>query len=229
MDGVKYRALIFDLDGTLVHTRDVYPEAYNTVLEPYLGRPFPKEELVSIQAVSERRPFEARVAEADRPEIKRQFAKAYGESFDRLARPWGPWKDWLAPLAERVPLAVFTGKSRATAEYTLERMELSETFVAVVTEDDIENPKPSPDGLLLTCEKLNIPPADILYLGDTCSDLRCCRAAGMPIAAAMWYRDDEEYRQRFLADNPDYVFETPEEFLEFIPSHLPDKSDSKSS
>ncbi len=228
MNRVKYRALIFDLDGTLVHTRDVYPVAYNTVLEPYLGRPFPKEELVSIQAVSEKRPFEARVAEDDRPRIKAQFPKAYAEAFDQFARPWDPWKDWLQPLAERVPLAVFTGKSRYTARYTLEKMELTDSFSWVVTEDDVENPKPAPDGLHLVCEKLSIPTGEVLYIGDTRSDLRCCRSAGMPMAAVMWYRDDDDYRQKLLADKPDYVFERPEDFFGFISGRLAGKFDAKS-
>lgn len=88
---------------------------------------------------------------------------------------------WLLPaemlqaLRERFQLAVFTGRPRADAEFTLQVNQAREAMAAVVGLEDAA-PKPHPDGLLQLAERLAPLRA---YVGDTVDDARCAAAAGV--------------------------------------------------
>ncbi len=220
MKSRRFRAIVFDLDGTLVHTRQVYPAAYAEALEPYLGRPFTTGDLAAMRAATEGRPLRLLAKSEDFERVKRDFVSAYMAAFDRLAEPWPDWPALLRPLWRLAPLAVFTGKSRETANFTLERLGLAGFFRIVITEDDIERPKPDPSGLAEACRLLDIPPLDVLYWADTWTDLGLCRALGAPMAAAAWFRGDPRYWRRWFAPRPIAVFSAPEDFVAYALERL---------
>ena len=69
--------------------------------------------------------------------------------------------------------------------------------------------KPSPEGALFICEKLQVKPEECLYLGDTNTDMRTGIAAGMDTVGVTWgFRDREEllaFHPRYIADHPSDV------------------------
>jgi phosphoglycolate phosphatase-like HAD superfamily hydrolase len=83
----------------------------------------------------------------------------------------------------------------------------------VVTEDDVQQPKPDPQGLIAAARALAVPPERIAYVGDSLSDLKAGRAAGMRVGAALWPKTEPADRGGFLAAAarlaPDWLFERP--------------------
>ena len=57
--------------------------------------------------------------------------------------------------------------------------------------DEVPKAKPQPDGLLLCCEKLSVRPEDSVYVGDSPSDGKAARAAGMRSVGVLWGANDE--------------------------------------
>jgi len=95
-------------------------------------------------------------------------------------------------LSKRFQLAVFTGRLRWEAEFTLNRFAPHLTFAPIVGADDVTQLKPAPEGLLKVITQASGNKA--WYIGDTVDDARCASAAGVPfigIAAPSNPRHDE--------------------------------------
>lgn len=104
----------------------------------------------------------------------------------RDVRPYPGIADVLSVLSDALPLAVFTGASARAAEILLSVAGLSAYFAAVVGGDQVARPKPHPDGIFAACERLGVPPADVVYVGDSPADTLAARRAGAMGMAAAW-------------------------------------------
>lgn len=129
-------------------------------------------------------------------EVKRKFVELYWGKNGKgnVAR-----EKWLLPrtslrrLASRSELALFTGRVRAEADYTLDRCRVREFFRHIVTVEDVQRPKPDPEGLLKILNGRD--PAKALYLGDNVDDALASRAAQIPFLGIL-PRNSEARRAR---------------------------------
>jgi HAD superfamily hydrolase (TIGR01509 family) len=80
---------------------------------------------------------------------------------------------------ENVPQAVATSSHRATVERYLGSAGLLDHFAAIVTREDVANPKPAPDPFLAAAARLGVAPADCLALEDSYHGIASAHAAGM--------------------------------------------------
>ena len=90
---------------------------------------------------------------------------------------WLPRNGLLEELGERFDLAIFTGRTQLEAGVTLEREKYCGRFF-VIAADDVDNPRPHPEGLLKIAS--TFPGKQMLYVGDTVDDARSARAANVP-------------------------------------------------
>lgn len=110
-------------------------------------------------------------------------------------------------------LTIFTGKSRQTLVITLEKLGLENIFDLIFTGNDVKRSKPYPDALFQIIGILQLKKNETMFLGDSHLDIQAGKAAGIMTAAALWGSVEP---QKLLNSNPDYVFETPEDFINFI-------------
>jgi HAD superfamily hydrolase (TIGR01509 family) len=104
----------------------------------------------------------------------------------------------------KVPHAVATSSSREKALHHLERAGIAQCFDAIVTRDDVERGKPSPDLYLRASDLLQTAPADCLALEDSYNGVRAAHAAGMPVIMVPdLLPPTDEMRQLSLAVLPD--------------------------
>lgn len=181
------RAVLFDLDGTLVNTWALYLECYLRTLEPYFGRRLSLDELRTLHPSSEKRALD-RVVPAD--EIARAHATLlehyralHAELFAGVYPGVVPMLDALR--AEGFALGIVTGKSRGAWDITHPQSGLGE-FAVFVGDDDVTEAKPSPEGLRLALRRLDVPAEEALYVGDSIPDASAARDAGVRFAAALW-------------------------------------------
>ncbi len=76
-------------------------------------------------------------------------------------------------------LAVATNEVRQRAQRALEEAGLLPLIHVVVGVDEVENPKPAPDIILLACRRCEVPPSEAVYVGDQLEDLMAAEAAGV--------------------------------------------------
>ena len=187
------RAVVFDLDDTLIATRRLYTEAYLRVLEPHHGRRLSLAELAGMRPGPETAFIPSAVgaeAAADSLQAFYDWYEAlHPEAFDGLY-PGVP--EMLAALAaEGLRIGVFTGKSRRAWDISSRHVDLP-GVAAWVFGDEIARHKPAPDGVLKALELLGVPAAETAYVGDSLLDIAAAEAAGVLPVAALWSRTDED-------------------------------------
>jgi len=192
------RAVLFDLDGTLLDTVADITVALNCALAEQNLRTLAKGEVRGLigqgaPALIERalECFGAAGPAADATLLLERFQHHYerihehGEIQTRAYRgvAWG-----LAELyAQGFMLAVVTNKPRSIAVELLTRMSLAQWVQVVVGGDSGLPRKPHPQPLLAACEELGVPAAQALMVGDSQTDVLAARAAGLAAVVCVPY------------------------------------------
>src|SRR4051794_34980579 len=172
------RAVLFDLDGTLIDTWNLYGESYQRALEPFLGRRLTGEEIAGLRPTSEREFLRELLGPGRGDACHTEFRRHYAELHGALAEGvYDGVREMLEALrAAGYPLGIVTGKGRHGWEVTEREIGLG-PFAVVVTEDEAGAPKPDPRGLLAAAREMDVAPAELVYVGDSTVDLAAGRAA----------------------------------------------------
>lgn len=208
---MKLQCLIFDVDGTLVDNANLIIQLFQDLAKKYLGRKMSKEDVVSLWGPPGDEIFKSVFPSDVLAPAWEEFLIRYNEIH--------PTKgffttDQLNEMKTNVQyLAIFTGKSRKTMTLTLQKLGLTQIFDVILTGNDVERSKPYPDALYHIIGILHLNKNQTLFIGDSPLDVMAGKAAGIKTAAALWGTIEES---KLLGTLPDYVFKTPEEFMEFI-------------
>lgn len=207
-----YKAVLFDLDGTLLDTLADLSNSMNSVLERY-GWPThgPErykyligdgvENLVR-QALPESRRDETTLAAC----IK-MMREEYGRRWAETTRPYPGVPELLDGLAARnMLMAILSNKMDDFAQLTVARLLPGWSFQVVQGARPGVPKKPDPAAALNIAAALELSPAEFLYLGDTGTDMATAVAAGMVPVGVLWgFRPAEELTAsgaRFLLQQP---------------------------
>lgn len=207
------RAVIFDVDGTLVDTWDLYLETYRRTLADFSGRLLSVEDVIALRPASEVRLFRAQVPDAHEAAHAR-----FLEHYDALhtTHVEGPYSGVAGMLdalrAAGLKLGVVTGKSRGAWRITASAIGLGE-FDAVFADEDVRDGKPHPEGIVAALAALGVRPEEAVYVGDSPSDLAAARAAGVAFAGVLWPKSAGETGawRRLVREQGGAVFATPAE------------------
>lgn len=183
----RYSGYLFDLDGTLIDTAPDINAAVNHALA-LAGLQGVDESLtrhwvghggrVLIQQALEHQ----RGPEDALEEVVREFLDYYERHIADSSRPYPHVVESLQALRERgARLAVVTNKRTRLTIPLLEALALSDLFHTVVCGDTAAQPKPAADPALHACAALRLDPADVLFVGDSETDVACARAAGCDV------------------------------------------------
>jgi pyrophosphatase PpaX len=216
---IEFRAVLFDLDGTLIDSKPLIKAAFVRAMREASACDFPVTGVPPLIGLPLRTMFE-RAYEAERqaraPEGGVDSALAiYREYFHthekELLKAFPGIMETLEALrASGVRLAVVTSKMDSIALRHIRLVSLERFFDTMVFEQDTACHKPEPDPFLLASSRLGLPVAQCLAVGDAVADLRSARAAGMKFGAAAW---GAEPLEPLLEARPDYVFGRPEDIL----------------
>lgn len=187
---MKYKAVIFDLDGVLCHTDHLHYRAWKQVADR-LGIPFDEELNNQLRGVSRMESLDivlrAGGVEADLPQ-REQWATekntVYSASLDTLT-PQDLEPSVLSTLQtlRSRGLLLGVGSSSKNAPRILERLGLGDFFDTVVSGLDIRNSKPDPEVFLLAAKNLGTPPKDCLVVEDAVAGVEAAHRGGMDAAA----------------------------------------------
>jgi len=112
------------------------------------------------------------------------FSAAYDEIVEAALEHEIPLRagahELVAYLAEQnIPRAIATSSRRPTVDRYLGRVGLRDYFTAIVSREDVDNPKPAPDPFLVAAARLGLQPGDCLALEDSHHGITAAHAAGM--------------------------------------------------
>jgi phosphoglycolate phosphatase len=180
---VPVRALVWDMDGTLLDSSGVVTAAFGAALTRIGGPAVTAAEVISAYSLG---PPEAILAHlAGRPLTTAETDEYYRELEGARVSAYPGIAAVLRALRERgQPVAVSTGASSRAARMLLAAAGLAADVL--VGGDEVARPKPAPDGLLQAAALLGCPPRECAYIGDAPADMGAARAAGSHSAAAAW-------------------------------------------
>jgi HAD superfamily phosphatase len=185
----RNKLLIFDMDGVLVDVTESYRETIRETVRQFTGVPITHTE---IQAAKNRggsnndweltlELVRERGASPTREEVIAAFQLVYlGKNNTGLIsrERWLPREQFLERLAQRFHFALFTGRERWEAQFTLSKFAPSILFDPLVGMEDVEFEKPHPEGILKILDHLK--PSETFYVGDVMDDCMAARAASVP-------------------------------------------------
>jgi AHBA synthesis associated protein len=201
-------SVIFDLDGTLIDSKEVMRNAYWAAYEEVVGDGCPP-------------PFSeyCRYLGQSFPNIMRQmglplemfpvFKRESARNMHRV-RMFDQVPQMLEELAQRgVAMTIATGKDHARAIELLEHLRVGHYFSLVLGSDDVPRQKPAPDMAISILNALDLDPARTLFVGDAVSDIECGQGAGVITALALWDNPSAEV----LAHPVDFRLAQPADVL----------------
>ena len=215
----SHLAVLFDLDGTLLDTLEDLADATNAALGELGLPPHPLEDYKQFvgdgienlirRALRQERPDDALLARGI--ELARgQYARRWAEK----TRPYPGIAELLDALTtRRIPMAVLSNKPDEFTRLCVERLLPNWQFQVVQGASDNLPRKPHPGGALAIAAEILVVPADVLYLGDTNTDMQTAVAAGMFPVGALWgFRTAEE----LLSNGAAALAGTPGDVLHWV-------------
>ncbi len=203
------KAVLFDLDGTLTDTLRDIADAMNRALRLHGLPDWPVDAYRTLVGDGAR--VLAQRAVRDRQELALPVQAEYQAYYERhnlvMSKPYDGIPEMLHALqGAGVKLAVLSNKPDADTRKVVRHFFPDIRWTAVRGQVEGVPVKPDPAGALLVARALDVPPADILYLGDTGTDMRCAVRAGMLPVGALWgFRTREE----LLACGARHIAEAP--------------------
>ena len=185
------KAVLFDLDGTLLDTvldlhaaangmlRDLgRPEVVIEDIRAYVGRGIPNLVKRILAGNLEAADDPAPPPDAALASFKRHYAVVNGLA----SKPFPGVMEGLKALkATGLPLGVITNKAVAFTGPLLERTGLAPFMSVAVSGDQLPRAKPDPMPVIWACGRLGVSPADTVLIGDSINDFKAGRAAGCKV------------------------------------------------
>lgn len=187
---MRYKAIIFDLDGVICHTDHYHYQAWKQVADE-LGIYFDETINNRLRGVSRMESFEIileKYSGTMTKEEKEEWVAKKNGIYKELLKNMSPLdlseevKDTLEKLRE-MGLALAIGSSSRNAGFILERLGLHDFFDAVSDGNNITRSKPDPEVFVKAAQFLNENPKDCLVVEDAKAGLEAALAGGMECAA----------------------------------------------
>jgi HAD superfamily hydrolase (TIGR01509 family) len=181
------RAVIFDVDGTLVDSNDAHAAAWTQTLEEFgivrdqaavrrligMGGDKLLPALTGISSESERG-----------KQITARRAQRFRDDYLPKLRPFPQVRALLARLAaDGFRLGVASSAKEDDLRALLDVAGVADLILRTTSSDDVESSKPDPDALHAALSKLHFPPAAAVMVGDTPYDVEAAKRAGVPAIA----------------------------------------------
>jgi phosphoglycolate phosphatase len=187
---LKVNAVVFDLDGTLIHTAPDLAHAVNRMREDLAMSRLPQSDVMNwigngVTRLVKRALTETWDGEPDADLFERGHALFHRHYMDGVCEHSEPYPDVCAALVELKArgfrLACVTNKLQAFTEPLLEELELDGFFESIISGDSLARKKPDPLPLRHICDRFGIAPRDAVLVGDSVNDIKAAKAAGMPV------------------------------------------------
>jgi pyrophosphatase PpaX len=204
------KAVLFDLDGTLIHSVDHIIDCWQHTVRTCLGREMTREEILPTLGRTLYDAFEE-IAPGRSEELYQVYRAYQVTTHDTMVTLVPGTKETLSALkAAGLLLGVVTAKRLRTAMEGLNLFDLAPYFDTIVTLEDSSKHKPSPDPLLVAAERLSIAPEGAIYVGDARVDIEAGHAAGMKTAWVTWGAGT---LGNLDSARPDYTFHSMDEVI----------------
>ncbi|MFL6216425.1 MAG: HAD hydrolase-like protein [Blastocatellia bacterium] len=220
------RAILFDLDGTLIDTTDLILRCFSHSWQTVYGFEHSRDALIATFGIPLREAMRRLLVQSngnaacydnDDPveRLLMEYRSFNVANHDTIARPFAGARAVVETLRGRGYLiGVVTSKGRDLATRGLTLCAFDGLFDAVVCLEDTNVHKPAPDPILAALDRLQVSSGAAAYIGDGCHDLVAGRRAGVKTIAALW---GPMPRADLECERPDHLAESFADLLKIFP------------
>ena len=212
---MKAKGIFFDLDGTIVDSREAYYEAARTAFQAMGQEPPEMEAALEIPRRLERKQSINDIIKSDPHKFLQVYLKRYYSITIEKTKPLPDVSVALDTLSAKAKLALITMRSvpKESIIKEIERFRIAKYFTYVVTALDTHRPKPSPEALIKCVKALDVQICDCVIVGDSISDVRAGKAAGSKTVAVL---SGLFSCQELAEENPDLIIKDATALPNFI-------------
>lgn len=210
---MSIKAIIFDLDGTLIDSSIDITNALNYAMEPYPLKRLTREDTVKLVGEGITRLIEKIAPDLDetgKADVAQRFITHYTEHVADFTREYPGVRDTLESLV-KYRKAVISNKRESLSKLVLEELDLLRYFSLVIGSDTTAERKPSPVPVLKALAELHAEPCEAVMVGDSNFDVDAGKAAGVTTVAATY-----GYRPRAVIAHADYLIDRMSDLLPLV-------------
>lgn len=214
------KAVIFDLDGTLLNSIIDIAESMNEVLEK---NNFPTHTIDEYKFIIGKGidnlaidSLPNNVSKVDYPKYCAEIREVYDKRWMLKTKPYDGIKELLNELTvKKIKIAILSNKPQNYTELVVKHLLPAWEFDCVLGSREGVPIKPNPQAVIEIIEKFDLVPADFLYVGDTNIDMQTANAANLTAIGVSWgFRPVKE----LLAANANYIIDKPMDLLNLLTS-----------
>lgn len=203
IDRLAPRAVVFDLDGTLVDSRLDLAEAVNRTRARLDLPPLAVDEVLGMIGEGARSLVRKALGGDPTPALVDQALALFLAEYEPICTertvPFAGISELLGRLSGRFELAVLTNKPERTSRKIVAACGWESLFAALIGGDSLPTRKPHPAGLLALAERFGLAPAELLLVGDSRFDAETAAAAGARCILVEWGFAPAEERELLAA------------------------------
>ena len=207
------KAVLFDLDGTLIDTEELLLVSMRYATRTVLGRKIPDEKLMSLVG----QPLRTQMEDLDPGHVE-ELIDTYRDYcmdiHDEMTREFPGVGEMLHDLgALGVRMGVVTSKMHNFAMQGLNLFGYGACFDVVVGPDDCEGHKPDPEPVIFAAGRLGLPTGECLYVGDSPFDIEAGNRAGCRTIDVLWGMFPKDVLR---AQHPTFEAEAPSDVTDIV-------------
>src|SRR5699024_5274591 len=210
------KAIIFDFDGTLADTLPICFYAFQTVFKEFDNIDVTTDEVKGVFGPSECGIIRENLTDPNHNKAIELYYEEYNERHRELVLDNKEINDLLLSLkGEGYKLGIVTGKAKRSLFISLEHLNMNDLFDIIITGDDVNNPKPHPEGVNKALEQLGVKNTETVFLGDSNADILAGKQANVFTVGVNWLPN---YQTPEFSVKPDQMNSKVDEFKQSLTS-----------
>ncbi|MCM3496304.1 HAD family hydrolase [Paenibacillus sp. FSL M8-0142] len=212
MTTLKYKAILFDFDGTLADTLPICFYSFQKIFATYDQRTLSDQDIVAMFGPSEVGIIQQNLRCKDRVhEAIDDYYLHYEREHDRMVSGNQEILELINLIHHKgISTGIVTGKARRSYDISVKHLFPDDLFKVSITGDDVVDPKPHPEGIIKAMKLLGCSPQETLFVGDSQADIEAGVRAKVKTVGVNWL--DNSHSSEFLI-KPDYEFSSISEFI----------------
>lgn len=203
-----YQAVLYDIDGTLLDTRDMNLYPLLRIIKEELGQDWTYDQVKKYLAYTGMQVMEE-LSIRDKETTYARWVR-YVNEYPEPAKLFPGLAEALSGIQQAGILqAIVSSKKHAQFDIDMAGKGILPYFATAVLEEDTTLHKPNPEPLLLCLKRLGVAPENAIYIGDMPSDCLAAKRAGMDFALARWGSDQ-------MLEQADFVLESPKDLPKLL-------------
>ncbi len=194
MASFKYKAVLFDFDGTLVDTWPALADALDKTHQRYVGTATVEIDKLRSSSILRREELLQKLLGRDvvAEEID-YFVTAYQQvMLENIVAYDGVIETIQHLTSESIPWGIVTNKPKRYLELFKQQLPFLEYASCIVCPEDVQRGKPNPEPLMKACNLLKVNSREVIYVGDTIYDMKAASDCPMDFAIALYGYLDKE-------------------------------------